>query len=402
MMLWNTLAMALREIRRNVMRSTLTMLGVVIGVAAVIAMVTIGEGATASVTAHIASLGEKLLILSPGADRRMGPGGSADPFEVADAEMITRDIRGVRAVAPSASSSVVAVYGNQNWRTQVQGSTAAFFDVRGYAVAEGRLLSTTDERDARAVCVIGATTKKELYGAERPLGTTLRLGRTACEVVGVLASKGSSAGGMDQDDLVVMPLRTFQQRIAGNRNVSTIYISVKEERSTTLVRQQIEALMRERRGVKPEDEDNFNVRDMQEIAETVTKTTGVLTALLGAIAAVSLLVGGIGIMNIMLVSVTERTREIGTRLAIGALAREVLLQFLIESVVLATLGGLIGIGVGLLGAYLATDALELPLVIAPQIVLLAFCFSALVGVIFGYLPARKAARLNPIEALRHE
>jgi putative ABC transport system permease protein len=401
-MLLSTLAMALREIRRNAMRSILTMLGVVIGVAAVIAMVTIGEGATASVTNDIASLGEKLLILMPGAHRHGGPGVAAQPFERSDADTIERQIPGVRALAPTASKSVVAVYGNQNWTTQVNGSTAEFFDVRSYTLGQGRLLTEVDERNARAVCVIGATTKKELLGRAKPLGAIIRLGRTACEVVGVLEAKGSSAGGMDQDDLVVMPLKTFQQRIAGNRDVSVIYISVRENRSTALVGQQIESLMRERRGIAAGDENDFNLRDMQEISEMVTKTTGVLTALLGAIAAVSLLVGGIGIMNIMLVSVTERTREIGTRLAIGALAREVLLQFLIESIVLATMGGLTGIALGLGGAYLATRSLSLPFVFAPHIVGLAFVFSALVGIIFGYLPARKAARLSPIEALRHE
>jgi putative ABC transport system permease protein len=404
MMIWATLMMALREIRRNVMRSTLTMLGVVIGVAAVIAMVTIGEGATQSVTSHIASLGEKLLILSPGADRRgpMRAGASAQPFEQADADAIRAQIGGVRTLAPSASKSVLAVYGNQNWRTQVNGTTVEFFDVRSHAIASGRLLTAADQASGRPVCVIGATTKQELFGKAEAVGEGIRLGRTTCEVVGVLKSKGSSAGGMDQDDLVVMPLKAFQQRIAGNRDVSTIYVSVEEDRSTALVSQQIEALMRERRGIGREEEADFSVRDMQEIAETVTKSTEVLTALLGAIAAVSLLVGGIGIMNIMLVSVTERTREIGTRLAIGALAREVLLQFLIESVVLSTLGGLVGIGAGLAGAYAATDALQLPFVFAPHIVGLAFVFSALVGVIFGYLPAQKAARLSPIEALRHE
>ena len=401
-MLLSTLAMALREIRRNAMRSILTMLGVVIGVAAVIAMVTIGEGATASVTKDIASLGEKLLILMPGVHRHGAPGSAAQPFERADADTIRRQIPGVRALAPTASQSVVAVYGNQNRSTQVNGTTPEFFDVRSYAVAQGRLLTQADEKSARAVCVVGATTRKELLGRGNPLGAVIRLGRTACEVIGVLEAKGSSAGGMDQDDLVVMPLKTFQQRIAGNRDVSAIYISVREDRSTALVSQQIESLMRERRGIAAGAEDDFNVRDMQEISDMVTKTTGVLTALLGAIAAVSLLVGGIGIMNIMLVSVTERTREIGTRLAIGALAREVLLQFLIESIVLATLGGLTGIVLGLGGAYLATNSLSLPFVFQPHIVGLAFVFSALVGVVFGYLPARKAARLSPIEALRHE
>ncbi len=402
-MLWSILHMALREIRRNTMRSFLTMLGVVIGVGAVIAMVSIGQGATASVTQRISALGDNLLILSPGADRHHGaPSSGTTPFDMQDVSAIRKQISGLKAIAPTSAKGIVAVYGNTNWRTQVYGSTQEFFEVRNYTIAQGRLLNAQDEAGAASVCVIGETTRKELFGKESPLGAAIRLGRTPCTVVGVLTAKGSSAMGSDQDDLIVMPLTAVQRRIVGNRDIPTIFLSVANKDDTTRVKSQIESLMRERRHIAPGAADDFNVRDMQEIVDAVSQTTGALTALLGAIAAVSLLVGGIGIMNIMLVSVTERTREIGIRLAIGALGNEVLLQFLVEAIVLATMGGVIGVLLGMVGAYAATHSMGLPFVVSPGLTLLAFVFSALVGVLFGYLPARKAARLNPIDALRHE
>ncbi len=402
-MLWSILHMSLREIRRNTMRSFLTMLGVVIGVGAVIAMVSIGQGATASVTERISALGDNLLIISPGADRHHGaPDSGTTPFDMSDVAAIRKQITGLKAIAPTTAKAIVAVYGNTNWRTQVYGSTKEFFEVRNYTVAQGRLLNTQDEAGAASVCVIGETTRKELFGRESAIGAAIRLGRTPCTVVGVLTAKGSSAMGSDQDDVIVMPLTAVQRRIVGNRDIPTIFVSVANKDDTTRVKGQIESLLRERRRIAPGTEDDFNVRDMQEIVEAVSQTTGALTALLGAIAAVSLLVGGIGIMNIMLVSVTERTREIGIRLAIGALGNEVLLQFLVEAIVLATLGGVIGVILGMVGAYAATHSMGLPFVISPGLTVLAFVFSALVGVLFGYLPARKAARLNPIDALRHE
>jgi putative ABC transport system permease protein len=401
-MLLTTLLMALREIRRNTMRSLLTMLGVVIGVASVIALVTIGDGATESVRAHISSMGNDLLMVSPGADRH-GPntGAAGTPMKEEDGTAMLRELSGLERVAPSASKGMLVVSGNHNWRTTVTGTTADYLVARGFSLAQGRDVEA-ELATARAVCVLGATAAKELFGAQNPLGQSVRVGKLACEIIGVLKAKGAGGMGMDNDDVLLMPLHTFQQRIAGNRDVTMFFATAKQGRSTSSLKKQLELLFRERRRVPRGEQDDFSVHDMQEVIETVSSTTGMLTALLGAIAAVSLLVGGIGIMNIMLVSVTERTREIGVRLAIGALGSDVLLQFLIEAVTLSSIGGLLGVGVGLLAALGITRLLSFPFAVSWQLVLLAFLFSAGVGVLFGFLPARKAARLNPIEALRHE
>jgi putative ABC transport system permease protein len=403
-MLWETILLALRSIRRNVMRSSLTILGIVIGVAAVITMVTLGKGATAKVTSDISKLGSNLLQVRPGQGFR-GPGGArstAAMLEATEAEAIEREISGLAAVAPAASRGTQAIYGNQNWSTSVTGTTSAFLKVRDWPLGSGSPFTDGDMRSGRAVCILGATVRDKLFGKQDPLGATIRLGKISFKVAGVLTSKGQSTFGTDQDDFVILPLRAFQRRFAGNTDVSVIYISARDGVSTEKVQQDIERLMRERRRITAGKEDDFNVRDMQEIVSTLTGTTRVLTALLGAVAAVSLLVGGIGIMNIMLVSVTERTREIGTRLAIGALEREVLMQFLVEAVVLSSFGGLCGIILGLGAAAIGARALGIPFVFNSGIVLLAFVFSAAVGVLFGYAPARKAARLDPIEALRYE
>jgi len=397
-----TLIMALREIRRNTLRSFLTMLGIVIGVGAVIALVTIGEGATRKVTADISKLGDNLLIVMPGGSRRSSGFTSASAFEKDDVDAIKREVPGAERVAPTVGRQSLLVWGNRNWRSSVTGTTADYLLVRAYTIEKGRGLTDAEAGSAQPLCVIGATVVKELFGSINPIGEQIRVDKLSCEIIGVLASKGQSGMGQDQDDVVLMPIRTVQRRMAGSNDINSIYVTVAENRSTTRVKEQIEDLLRERRRIGEGEEDDFSVRDMQEIAQTVTSATGALTALLGAIAAVSLLVGGIGIMNIMLVNVTERTREIGIRLAIGALAREVLLQFLIESVVLSMIGGLIGISLGLAGSWAAARALGVPFVIVPNILIIAFLFSALVGVGFGYLPAHKAARLNPIEALRHE
>jgi putative ABC transport system permease protein len=402
-MFGNILLLAFRELRRNVMRSALTILGIVIGVAAVIVMVTLGRGTTRQVAAEIASLGSNQLQVRPG--ERSRPGGvhaTAEQFVLADAEAIERDIAGIRAVAPIASTTLLAVYGNANWRTSVIGSNNDFFVAREWEVQTGREFTESEERAGKLVCVIGKTVRENLFGGQNPLDASIRLGKLSCEVVGVLSAKGQSTFGQDQDDLVVVPIRGFQRRIAGNRDVNTIYITAQSGGLIPKVKQDVEALMRQRRHIKSGEEDDFYVRDIQEIAERVTSTTETLTALLGAVAAVSLLVGGIGIMNIMLVSVTERTREIGIRLAIGALERDVLRQFLVEAVVLASIGGITGIVLGLTGSAVASPMLGVPFVFDPMITLVAFLFSAGVGVVFGYFPARKAARLNPIDALRHE
>ncbi len=401
-MLWNALLLAVREIRRNMLRSLLTMLGIIIGVAAVIVMVTLGNGATAQVTEQIASLGSNLLMVTPG--QRMGPGSesSAPPFSLTDAEAIADSIPDVAAVAPAASASVTAVFGNKNWSTNATGSTNAYFKVRNWSLQAGRDFADTELHSGKAVCVIGETVRKELFGTDDPVGNKIRLGKVSCQVVGLLTTKGQSNMGQDQDDLIVLPLRTVQRRLAGNQDVKLIQVSMKDGASTETAKEEITELLRRRRHISTLEDDNFHVMDMKEIAKMLTSTTQTLTALLSAVAAVSLLVGGVGIMNIMLVSVTERTREIGIRLAIGALEREVLMQFLVEAVVLSSLGGTIGILVAMGGSVALTQVLNVPFVFNSGIVLLAFLFSAAVGVVFGYFPARRAAGLDPIEALRRE
>jgi putative ABC transport system permease protein len=386
------------------MRSFLTILGIVIGVASVITMVTLGNGATAKVTEQISSLGTNLLELRPGQGHR-GPGGTrstADMFEIDDAQAIAREISGVAAVAPVASQSTQAIYGNENWSTTVTGSSNAYLQVRNWTLEIGRKFTDGELRSGKAVCILGNTVRKELFGGQDPLDATIRLEKLSCKVIGVLKSKGQSSFGTDRDDFVLVPLRMLQRRIAGNSDVSAISISARDGISTEEIEQDIERLMRERRRISPGKDDDFHVRNMEELVSTLTGTTKVLTALLGAVAAVSLLVGGIGIMNIMLVSVTERTREIGIRMAIGAMEREVLMQFLIEAVVLSSFGGLFGIALALAASVWLAAMLQVPFIFSPGIVGVAFLFSAAVGVIFGFFPAQKAARLDPIDALRYE
>ena len=403
-MLWNAILLAFREIRRNVMRSALTMLGIVIGVGAVITMVTLGRGATAQVTAEIASMRSNLLHVRQG-QRFRGHGGvraPSDPFGIEDVEAIAREVLGAAAVAPVVSQSVLAIYGNENWTTSVTGSDNAFFKARQWPIKAGRQFIDNELRTGKPVCILGNTVRTELFGMQDPLGAAIRLGKLSCQVIGILEPKGLSTFGRDQDDFIVVPVRAFHRRISGNQDISAIYVSAQSGDITEKVKQDIELLMRQRRRISPTEEDDFHVRDMKEIVTRVTSTTRVLTALLGAVAAVSLMVGGIGIMNIMLVSVTERTREIGVRLAIGAMARDVLRQFLVEAIVLSSLGGLAGIVLGLASCAIAAPIVGVPFIFDPVIMVIAFAFSGAVGVIFGYFPARKAARLDPIEALRHE
>ena len=400
-MLWNTLLLSLRAITRNVLRSFLTILGVVIGVAAVITMVTLGKGATRSVSDQISSMGSNLLMLRPG--QRFGPTADAAPnFKLADVEAIRTQITSIDAVAPVASLSVTAVYQARNWSTIVNGSTNDYFRAGNWEIVSGREFSETEERSGRAVCVIGETVRSNLFGTQNPVGSDIRIKQFSCEVVGLLKAKGQSAMGSDQDDTVIMPLRTVQRRLTGTQDVSRLTVAVREGASIDAAKEQLVLLMRERRNIAENEDDNFRVMDTRQIAETLSGTTKVMTGLLGAVAAVSLLVGGIGIMNIMLVSVTERTREIGIRLAIGALEREVLLQFLIEAVALASLGGIIGILLATLASIGGAALMHVPYLFNPAINLLSFGFSAAIGVVFGYVPARRAARLDPIEALRHE
>ena len=400
-MLWNTVLLALRAIRRNLLRSFLTVLGIVIGVAAVITMVTLGNGATKSVSDQIAGMGSNLLIVIPG--QRFGPGSEGAPaFKSADVEAVRNQITAARRVAPVVSKSVTAVYQANNWSTVVNGSNDDYFEAGNWKLAAGRTFSETEERSGKAVCVIGETVREKLLGRQNPVGSEIRIKQFACEVIGLLQSKGQSAMGSDQDDTVVMPLRTVQRRLSGSQDINRLMVSVNEGASIDAVKEQLTLLMRERRKISDNEEDDFRVMDTRQIAETLTSTTRILTMLLAAVAAVSLLVGGIGIMNIMLVSVTERTREIGTRLAIGALEREVLLQFLVESVVLSSLGGLVGIALATGASIALAGLMKVPYLFDPGINLLSFAFSAAIGVIFGYFPARRAAGLNPIDALRHE
>ena len=398
----NTLLLALRSIRRNLMRSFLTILGIVIGVSAVITMVTLGNGATLAIQNQISGLGTNLLQVRPG--QRMGPGsgGGAPAFKETDAEAIATQIGGITAVAPEARTGATVVAQGRNWTSSIIGSTNAWLTTGNWTLADGREFSDDEQRAGAAVCVIGETVRRELFGALPALGEPLRVKKMSCTVIGVLASKGQGAFGNDQDDTVLMPIKTLQRRVTGNTRVNTVLVSMADGSDANRVKASMTQLLRERRKLAKTDEDNFNVLDTKQLADTLSGTTKVLTTLLGAVAAVSLLVGGIGIMNIMLVSVTERTREIGLRLAIGALEREVLLQFLIEAVVLASLGGIIGIVVAT-GASLGLSALmDVPYVFNPGVNLLSFLFSAGIGVLFGFFPARRAARLDPIEALRHE
>ncbi len=401
-MLRDAVKLALQAIRRNALRSFLTVLGIVIGVGAVIAMVTIGNGTTARVTAELAKLGTNNLYVMRG---QFGPGRvspDAKAFNSRDVEAMRAQLRGVRAVAPVAQGGATVVYGTENRITQAAGSDSAFLTVQDWQLASGRNFLDGEIRAGRAVCILGETVRGTLFGRADPVGQSIRVKNVACEVIGLLSAKGQSSFGMDLDDIVLMPLRAYQRRIAGNTDITRIYLAVADDADTAKVQIDLVRLLRERRSIGPGKEDDFTVRDMKQLVETMAGTTTMLTGLLGAVAAVSLLVGGIGIMNIMLVSVTERTREIGIRLAIGALESQVLLQFLVEAMVLSLFGGLTGIILGLAVAAVAAAMLEVPLLVDPGIVLLAFGFSALVGIVFGFFPARRAARLDPIEALRRE
>ena len=402
-MLWNGLLLAVRAIRRNVLRSFLTILGVVIGVSAVIVMVTLGDGATQSVKDQISNLGSNLLMVMPG--QRLGPGrdsAGAPAFKRADAEAIASQVGSLDAVAPTASAYVTVVSQAENWNTSVTGSTPAYFITGNWRLAAGRYFTEAEERGGRAVCVIGETVRKELFGAQNPVGSGIRVKRFACDVIGLLQAKGQSGFGQDADDTVVMPLSTLQRRVRGSDDVTQIRISVQEGASIASVTEALNALLRERRNISEGESDNFNVFDTKQIAETLAGTIRVITLLLGAVAAISLLVGGIGIMNIMLVSVTERTREIGIRLAIGALEREVLLQFLIEAMALASIGGVIGMILANLASVGLAHLTQIPFIFNLRINLASFVFSGLIGIVFGYFPALRAARLDPIEALRYE
>jgi putative ABC transport system permease protein len=398
-MLWSTISLALKEMRRNLMRSFLTMLGIVIGVSAVVTMVTLGNGATRAVSDQISSLGSNLLIVMPGQRFRAN---SAPSFKMEDVQAVRSQVGSIKALAPTTGASAPVVWMAKSWSTSVTGTTSDYFAAGNWTLAAGRSFTELEERSGSTVCVIGETVRTKLFGSQNPVGSAIRVKNFSCEVIGLLKSKGQASMGRDQDDAVIMPLRTVQRRLAGNVTVGSLMVSARDGANTDRIKAQLESLMRERRHITEGEDDDFNVMDTKEIATAMSGSTKILTALLGAVAAVSLLVGGIGIMNIMLVSVTERTREIGTRLAIGALEREVLLQFLLEAVTLSSVGGLIGLTLATLASVGLSKLMGLPYIFNAQINMTAFAFSAAIGVLFGYLPAKRAAGLDPIDALRHE
>ena len=397
--------LAFRQIRRHVTRSFLTVLGVVIGVFSVITMVTLGDGATASVREQISALGSDLLQIRPGQNRGPGGGGAGQvtqAFRMSDIEAIREQIGGVTSVAPTTQTAGLAVRNAENWSTSITGTTNAYFEAFKLQLERGRTFNTVEEQSGRSVCVIGATIVENLFRGTEPLGQSLRVKGVSCEVIGVLVERGQSGFGNDQDDTIVMPIKAVQRQMIGNQDVTGLAVGVDPTYDSSGIQKSLTSLLRERRLLQAAEDNDFTIIDAKQISDTVSGTVGILTMLVGAVAGISLLVGGIGIMNIMLVSVTERTREIGIRLAIGALGSEVQQQFLVEAVVLSSLGGLIGIGLAFLIGSLAAPALGLPFLFNPGINFLSFAFSAIIGVVFGYFPARRAAALDPIEALRYD
>ena len=401
-MLWEALRLAFTAIIRNKLRSFLTVLGVVIGVAAVIAMVTVGEGSSAQVKASVERLGTNVLILRPGRVRMGPPTGEAVPrFDLKDAAALA-ELPVIAHVAPQATGSYPVVAGNANTSSQVAGSTADYLAVQNWPLALGRNFEPGEEQAGAAVCILGQTVRDKLFGSSDPLGETVRLRGLACQVIGVLTARGAGSFGQDQDDLVLIPIKTLHRRLKGDTEVSSISVALLKSVSSEAGIRSVQGLMRERREIGIGEADDFSVTDMKDFNSLLTGVNSVMAGLLSAVAAVSLLVGGIGIMNIMLVSVTERTREIGIRLAVGASGAQVLMQFLIEAIVLSVLGGAIGIALGLGLAWVGSIFLAVPFTPSALVVALAFGFSAVVGVVFGFFPARRAARMDPIEALRHQ
>ncbi len=387
------------------MRSVLTALGIIIGVGAVIAMVGIGNGAKAQVEAQIASLGQNVILIFSGSTTSSGirtGWGGAGTLKVEDAEAIRREVPGVVGVSEEVVSTTQVAAGNQNWFTRIYGESADYFDIRQWPLADGAPFTSQDVRSANKVCVIGRTTATQVYGNEDPVGQILRIKEVPFTVTGVLTPKGLSTQGVDQDDIVIMPYTSAMKRVIGGTNLRNINVQIGDARQIAAAQQQIISLLRQRHNIRPGRDDDFTVRNQQEIAEAATATSKVMTLLLGAIAGVSLVVGGIGIMNIMLVSVTERTREIGVRMAVGAHGSDILTQFLIEAVTLSSVGGVIGIICGVGASKILSAYAHWPTLISLSSIAIAFLFSAAVGIFFGFYPARKAAALDPIEALRYE
>jgi putative ABC transport system permease protein len=402
-MLLNALLIALREIRRNLTRSFLTVLGVVIGVAAVVTMVTLGRGATEAVKGQISKMGNNLLVLRPGQGWSTW---GAPQFTMADVEAVREQVPGIASLAPFINTNVHAVFQENDRSTDIQGTTPNYFAIGNWELSLGRFFTEAEVEEAAPVCVIGETIRRELFGEGiDPIGSKIRLKTMSVEVIGVTSVKGQGGFGDDMDDNITTPYTTILRRLTGRQNgqnINQVMISGEDRYPTANIVADVSSLMRERRNISRSEQDNFNVFDSLQLADIISSSTKVMTSLLGAVAGVSLLVGGIGIMNIMLVSVTERTREIGIRLAIGARAREVLLQFLVEAVTLSCVGGVSGIIVAYGLCSTLAKVVGAPFLFDPKINLIAFVFSAAIGILFGFMPARRAASLDPIEALRHE
>lgn len=404
-MILNAFMLAFRQIRRNFLRAVLTMLGIIIGVGSVIVMISLGNGTTAKIQSQIASLGSNTMLIFPARTFDTGGGSRSIRFTMREVEAIRARVHLLQSVAPVASRSVVAKYAQFSAMVPATGVTADYFIVGSWELAQGREFTENEYRSGANVCIIGESVNKSLFKNSSAMGSKIRIADMICETVGVLASKGQGGMGNDQDDIILFPLKTFQRSISPSsslNNISRIMVSVKEGEDSKAAASQISEVLRDMRGITDGTRDSFEIMDTKEIQETVSSTTRMLTLFLGCIAGVSLLVGGIGIMNIMLVSVTERTKEIGTRLAIGALEKEVLLQFLIESVTLSSLGGIIGIVASFFISMAMAYFMNVPFVYNVSVAIIAFVFSAFIGVLFGYLPAKRASRLNPIDALRHE
>lgn len=400
-----TFKIAFRALRRNKLRSVLTALGIIIGVGAVIAMNGIGNGAKAQVEAQIASLGQNIILIFSGSTTTSGirtGWGGAGTLKIEDAEAIRREVPGISAVSEEVVSSAQVAAGNQNWFTRIYGESDDYLDIRQWPLTDGAPFTSQDVRSANKVCVIGATTASQVFGSEDAIGQILRIKNVPFTVTGILMRKGLSSQGVDQDDIVIMPYTSAMKRVAGGTTLRNINVQVANAKDLGIAQQEIIDLLRQRHNIRPGRDDDFTVRNQQEIADAATATTDVMTGLLAAIAGVSLVVGGIGIMNIMLVSVTERTREIGTRMAVGAHGRDILTQFLIEAISLSSVGGIIGIIIGIGSAKIIAVTKHWPSLISPSSVIAAFTVSALVGISFGFYPAWKAAQLDPIEALRYE
>jgi len=403
----NIIRVAFRALARNKMRSALTMLGVIIGVAAVIAMVSIGQGAQASVAEQIASVGTNILFVRAGSQNMGGVRTGSDDsgmrsLNAEDLDAIRRDVPTVAMVSPGVMSRAQIVYGNQNWNTQIQGVGAQFPEIRKWLVQTGSFFTESDERSSARVCVIGQTVADILFPGGDPIGQTIRVRELTFRVVGVMAKRGQDQMGRDQDDVVFAPFSTVQKKLLAITHVQSAYVSAISPEATRTAEEQIADVLRARHKLAPNQDNDFTVRNMTDVAEAADETNRIMTMLLASIASVSLLVGGIGIMNIMLVSVTERTREIGIRMAIGARSSAVRTQFLIESIVLSLTGGIIGIGLGLGVSLLIPRMLGWPTLVSVASVVGSVVFSAAVGIFFGYYPARKAAALDPIDALRYE